>query len=236
MTFPRDPSLRVLARERYHVLAEASSQADLPAVASAQADAELPLIERVHALYADPNVPVREIARLVGVSERTIYKYARKLNWTPRVVRLARGAGGRFIPRADAGKPHAHGLKALDPAGAQQAALRCARAGVLSAQATAEVMTAARRRAARAQAAKDMAAELRALDLLTGALLDLAKTQNDLRGERRARLGRRLQGAILRQLAHLISDPRSGPLKNTPPGAILPHIESAESCAEGKPL
>ncbi len=74
----------------------------------------LSLNERARALYEGGVVLVREIARLCAVSERTIYKHARRLGWTPRVTRLAgdgtptaaqraaRGAGGRFVP-------HAHG-------------------------------------------------------------------------------------------------------------------------------
>ena len=37
----------------------------------------------------------------------------------------AKGAGGRFIRRADAGKPFARGLKANDPAGRAQAQANC---------------------------------------------------------------------------------------------------------------
>jgi AcrR family transcriptional regulator len=42
------------------------------------------LTERVRALYEGSAVPVREIARLAGVTERTIYKYAAKHAWKPR--------------------------------------------------------------------------------------------------------------------------------------------------------
>jgi hypothetical protein len=42
------------------------------------------LTERARALYEDSVVPVRDIARLTGVSERTIYKYAHRQNWKPR--------------------------------------------------------------------------------------------------------------------------------------------------------
>src|SRR5690606_16642189 len=108
------------------------------------------LTVRARALYEDGVVPVREIAQLVGVSERTLYKYAQRGGWRHRHARgeakakaktetetgtrpaLARGAGGRFIRRAEAGKPHASGLKALDPAGAAAAAARCADAQALA--------------------------------------------------------------------------------------------------------
>ena len=198
----RDPSLRAQARERYQAAASACAQAsaDFPACTEVTADNPT-LTERVRALYEDSIVPMREIAALVGVTERTIYKYARKGGWRQRHVCLARAAGGRFIPRAEAGKPHARGLKALDPEGAQRAAQACDRAEALSAQALAQAASAAHHRAARAQAEKNMAAELRALALLTGALLDLAKTENAVRGRPSARLARRLQAAIFHQLA-----------------------------------
>jgi hypothetical protein len=123
---------------------------------------------QVRALYEDTAVPVREIARRAGVTERTLYKYARKSGWTPRYAwtsdgarpagrpqtgaaretgqqraqRFApvKGAGGRFVRREDAGKPFAQGIKATDPA-ARAAAER----------ATAE----AARRAQRAELAVD---------------------------------------------------------------------------------
>ena len=39
------------------------------------------LTARVRALYENSVVPVREIARLAGVSERTLYKYVRRGGW-----------------------------------------------------------------------------------------------------------------------------------------------------------
>ena len=54
------------------------------------------LTTRARALYEDTVVPVREIARLTGVTERTILKYARKGDWKPPVRGIA--AGGRTRP------------------------------------------------------------------------------------------------------------------------------------------
>jgi AcrR family transcriptional regulator len=85
----------------------------------------------------NPVVPVAGIARRVGVSESTIYKYVRKGQWrlrhgskgiaepvakrarqrTPWPCVTAKGAGGRFICAKDADKAFARGLKALDPQG-----------------------------------------------------------------------------------------------------------------------
>jgi len=113
------------------------------------------LMAQVRALYEDSAAPVREIARRAGICERTLYKYARKGNWTPRYAwtpdgarppgrprrrrapaqqeraqRFAptKGSGGRFIRREDAGQAVARGIKALDPAGRAASALACAAA------------------------------------------------------------------------------------------------------------
>ncbi len=125
--------------------------------------AEPSLTAKARALYEDSAVPVAEIARLCGVTERTIYKYAARENWKPRyrwtadggrpaAFAPAKGAGGRFIRRADKGKPFATGLKATDPAARGRALAACGRAKRLS-------------RAAQARAKKDArhAALLRAL-------------------------------------------------------------------------
>jgi hypothetical protein len=88
------------------------------------------LTARVRALYETSAVPVREIAALAGVTERTIYKYAAKQRWKKRYGKRAdvapvRGAGARFINRANRGKSGRRGLKATDPGGAKRAAAGC---------------------------------------------------------------------------------------------------------------
>jgi len=147
-----------------------------------------PLMQQVRALYEEGVVPVREIAQHVGVSERTLYKYVQRGGWRRRYAhsdgdgggapcppsRPVRGAGGRFIRRADAGRPHAHGLLALDPKRAEKAAKRCvgARRRAVEAAQAAERDKAAERheRAAR----RDLDTRLRAFDLFGAALVDLA--------------------------------------------------------------
>ncbi|MBI2716104.1 MAG: hypothetical protein HYX37_16855 [Rhizobiales bacterium] len=109
------------------------------------------LTERARALYEDSAVPVREIARLAGVTERTIYKYAAKHAWKPRYrwspergwrarAKFApvQGAGARFIRREDKGRPFATGLKATDPAGRARAAVECEQAERVARAAQAE--------------------------------------------------------------------------------------------------
>lgn len=125
------------------------------------------LTARVRALYEDTAVPVREIARLIGVTERTVYGYARKHRWKPRYRWMpdgsrppgrparrrltayapVKGAGGCFIRRDDRDKPFATGLKALDPAGRARALAGCAQAEPLAQAAQAEAEAAARREA-----------------------------------------------------------------------------------------
>lgn len=108
-----------------------------------QAVAQTPsLMARVQSLYEDSAVPVREIARLCGVTERTIYKYAARGGWRGRyAVKPVKGAGGRFVPRGEAGRPVAQGLvqgiKALDPSARAQASTACAAASARAAKARA---------------------------------------------------------------------------------------------------
>jgi hypothetical protein len=113
------------------------------------------LTARIRALYEATAVPVREIARLAGVTERTLYKYVEKHRWKKRYRVLprgeaaaransgrrwrhdetfapAKGAGGRFVRRDDKAKPVATGLKALGPAGRARALADCAAAEPLS--------------------------------------------------------------------------------------------------------
>ena len=107
------------------------------------------LMAHVRRMYEDSIIPVRDIAQRAGVTERTLYKYARKNNWKPRyawtpdgarppgrparrrwseareralAVAPAKGAGGRFIRRQEIGTPFAHGIKAVDAAGRAAAA------------------------------------------------------------------------------------------------------------------
>src|SRR3972149_5636917 len=106
---------------------------------------------RARALYEDSAVPVREIARLTGVTERTIYKYAAKHAWKPRyrwspdrgwrakaAFAPAKGAGAPFIRREGKAKPVATGLKATDPAAAARASEECRRAQAQASQAQTE--------------------------------------------------------------------------------------------------
>lgn len=127
------------------------------------------LMARVQSLYEDSAVPVREIARLCGVTERTLYKYVAKGGWRRRYAVMRRGeaaaaanrgrrwqrapghdgvkgAGGRFVPRAEAALPAAQGtaegttqgIKALDPSARAKASRACAAAASRAAKARAK--------------------------------------------------------------------------------------------------
>ncbi len=180
----RRSSQRALAREIYRqmVAARAATAGTPTPDPSPQGGGEKSggltaqnLTEKVRALYEDSAVPVREIAALAGVTERTIYKYAAKHHWKPRyrwtpnrgwragaAFVPVRGAGSRFIRRADKDKPVATGLKATDPEGAARAAAACRRAAWLS-----------RRAQLRAEADQREEARLRALEMVNRALADL---------------------------------------------------------------
>jgi len=142
------------------------------------------LTERARALYEDSAVPVREIAAVAGVTERTIYKYAAKHAWKPRYrwspdrgwrarakFAPAKGAGARFIRREDKGRPFATGLKATDPAGRARALRASDEAARLA-------------RAAQAEAEAELATDTlcRAFDMMRAATRQLT----DYAAERRA--------------------------------------------------
>jgi hypothetical protein len=156
----RRSSVRAQARRNYCALAgkagaQASAPTPDPSPRAARARGggekkETKLTKRVRALYEDSAVPVREIARLAGVTERTIYKYVARHGWTKRyrtpprgkpMFAPVKGAGGRFIRREDRDKPVATGLKATDPACARRAAARCGGAAHLAARAQADALT-----------------------------------------------------------------------------------------------
>ena len=216
----RRSSVRAAAREIYSEIAKGEAATPVqtastptpdpsPLLASANSspDGERPLAygggaqqdltARVRALYEGSAVPVREIARLADVSERTIYKYVAKGGWTRRhacpardeavaaahrgrrsrsasAFKPAKGAGGRFIRRADIGKAFAQGLKATDPLGRSRAAAACVRAEALASLAQ-----------ARAQANKRHDALVRAIEATARAFAVLGAIRKKAAGRRR---------------------------------------------------
>jgi hypothetical protein len=170
----RETSLRRASRRRYLEIARAENldAVTLAAKRAAEEAGSAPnrLLALLRFLYEETPIPVRELAQVAAVTERTIYKYAQKLAWRPRVVRLARGAGGRFVTLAELGRPLAAGLKALDPEAAERAAARCVAAGLLSQEAATEALEESRRAAAVRAEAEERETEVRiAVNLLRAA-------------------------------------------------------------------
>ncbi len=158
-----DPSPR-LAGARGGGEKEGSGRGDSAERGEVQQAQAPSLMARVRGLYEDTAVPVREIARLCGVTERTLYKYIARGGWRRRYIRApgddastgsvsgaergerwlracghepVKGAGGRFIAREEAGRPVAQGLKALDPSARAKASVACAAASARAAKARA---------------------------------------------------------------------------------------------------
>jgi hypothetical protein len=126
------------------------------------------LTARVRALYEDGLVPVREIAQLCGVTERTLYKYAARGRWRKRYARRAlhKGAGGRFIPQEEAGKATAGGLKALDPVALAAAEIACGEAGTIANRAAARTLAEHEARTARETVLREFETSARRLAAL----------------------------------------------------------------------
>jgi hypothetical protein len=137
------------------------------------------LTDRLRALYEGSTVPVAEIARLANLTERTIYNYARKLGWRPRVTRAGRG------------------LRSLDPAGLKLRAAQ-ARARLTAPRSAVAIVSAARARDARRRAQGRALAQVRTLETLNATLVVLAAI-----GAERARDFGRRETAADRAADHL---------------------------------
>jgi hypothetical protein len=152
----RPSSLAAHAQRAYRSVAE--QDAVLSAPTAPQNETPTALTQQIRALYETSAVPVAEIARLAGVSERTLYKYVQKGGWRrryggkgiaeanarrakkrqPRACVTLKGAGGRFIRSEDADQPVRRGLAALDPEREARALSRVERAAALSENAVAD--------------------------------------------------------------------------------------------------
>jgi len=141
-----------------------------------------PLTGQARALYEGRVVPVRELARLCGVSVRTLYHHVHKQGWRRRRSSVprdpARSARQRARYRAwKASQPQKpRGLKARDPQGQAAALATAEQAGALAGAAL-----------ARAIARQDAEARARMLALLVRALRDLAAVETgELAARRRS--------------------------------------------------
>ena len=224
----RKQSLRAAARARYlkkagqgqdapsapatptrHAIALRAAAGDLPLAGEGEA-VDTALMRQAQALYEEGVVPVRDIARLAGVCERTFYRHVKKRGWRRRNVcaardnavaaanrgrplTVAKGVSGRFVRRAVAGAPHPAGLGALDPPRDAEGTHACIAAGALSEAAMAD-----------AQAEIAARARLRTLDLCERALGDVMRLLAERPGAPEAApLALRIADAILGEMGRL---------------------------------
>jgi len=128
-----------------------------------------PLTHEARALYEAGVVPVRELARLCGVSVPGLYYHIRRHGWrrrrpaVPRDANKAARQRQRYLAQKALRPPPRRGLKACDPQGEAMAAELCQRASALSQAAL-----------VRALARRDAEADARVLSILARALRDIA--------------------------------------------------------------
>lgn len=128
-----------------------------------------PLTHEARALYEGGVVPVREVARLCGVSIRTLYHHVNGKGWkrrrsaVPRDLAKSERQKRRYRERMALLPQRPRGLKARDPEGQGSALAAAERAGALAGAALAKAI-----------ARQDAEAQARMLALLTRALRDLA--------------------------------------------------------------
>jgi hypothetical protein len=121
------------------------------------------------ALYEGGVVPVREIARLCGVSVRTLYHHVHAQGWArrrssvPRDVAKSARQRARYLAAKAARRPGPRGLQARDPAGQARALEGAQRAAALAGAALAKAI-----------ARQDAEAQARMLTLWARAMRDLA--------------------------------------------------------------
>ena len=120
---------------------------------SSRADARAHLNASIRMLYQDTRVPVREITRLAGVSERNIYALVRRLG--------CRSRGRKAVPA----------VKRINA----RASAACRRAAKRQRKLAAAARTELKRHAAERQAQRKHDAELRVLSKLTKALRELSR-------------------------------------------------------------
>jgi hypothetical protein len=157
----------------------------------APGEVELSLLtHRARELYEGRVVPVCELARLCGVSLRTLYYHVHKQGWTRRRSSVPRDPAksarqrARYRAKKALQPPAPRGLKARDPAGQVEALAAAERAGALAGVAL-----------ARAIARQDGEAQARMLALMTRALHELNVVDGIVRAKARRRKKAEKRGA-----------------------------------------
>jgi hypothetical protein len=138
------------------------------------ADARRAQNDAIRTLYEDTLVPVREIARIAGVTERNIYALVRRLGCRPR-VRLASGGGRRIVPLASSGKVPS----GLDAESVNRALQRCMEAVSRAERLTDAARAAKEERAATGRALRSSETQARMLLLIVQAMDLLAARTDD---------------------------------------------------------
>lgn len=176
---PRRASLRLKTRAR--LLAESIS-ADLPI--SSRADSNPPdLKASLRLLYEQSALTVREIAVAAGLSERAIYNRARNSGWSPRERRVS-GT-----------------LTLLDPAAAQRIASRVRQVVDLTDAAAARALNRAHVARTARERRRTVDADLKTVEMLGAALVDLARCP---RGARCAPLAWELAAVIAGEMRRVM--------------------------------
>jgi hypothetical protein len=193
------------------------------------AQAKPSLHECIRVLYENSLVPVREIARLSGITERNIYAIVRRLGCRPR-LRIGPGGGRRIALPGDAADPP----PALDANAAQRAIEACARVRQQLHAGAAATAEAAHRSAAARLSNRAAEADARTLSIMVGVLRDLAaiggaseaaaRKPDDGADAMRRELARRIE-TMVRDRAALSPQPPPAPMpaQSAPPPA--PHVD-----------
>jgi hypothetical protein len=137
-----------------------------------RAPAQPSLQDCICLLYEHSLVPVREIARLAGLTERNVYATVRRRGCRPRVHVGAEGGRRVTAPAQEA-------PEVLDFAAMQQAVAACAEARQRARAAAAERAAERSDKLARRQAIREAEAEARTLAMIAGALRHLALADRD---------------------------------------------------------
>ncbi|MEA2981273.1 MAG: hypothetical protein QOF09_3096, partial [Alphaproteobacteria bacterium] len=138
-----------------------------------------PLTHEARALYEGRVVPVREVARLCGVSVAGLYYHIRKHRWrrrrsaVPRDLAKSERQKRRYRELKALREAAPRGLKARDPGGQVRALAAAERAGALSGAAL-----------SRALARQETEAKARMLSIMSKALRDLALARDGMKAKR----------------------------------------------------
>jgi hypothetical protein len=201
MTNRVDPALRAAACERMRAVAEAEGLVS--------ADAGLSFADRLRQLYEQSALPVREIARIAAIAERTLFSYVQRGGWKRRNWRQARLAAAHPAPPEGAGlvsgaEDARH--TALVYVAARKLVDETSAAAIVAAQeraATAEA--AAQQRAARAKAVADARARARLAAAVANGLRIVAQIERGGRplSKPARRVRDRLFAALVGQFEYL---------------------------------